>query len=238
MTAQNQGTSLLEVKLHSKKYPELMVCLDNGHASTTGGKKSPWTLFKVEPAIPFYEYEFNRKVTARLKDELEARGITVVMVCPEVSTDTTLTARATRANNAYSKAKKEGKVKKAIFVSVHANACGNGKEWKPTAKGWSVWTTKGQNNSDKLATCLFEAAEEILPKYGMKTRKDMSDGDPDYEENFTVIKKANMPAVLTENLFYTCPEETEFLNSEEGLNAIVQIHLKGIIKFAETFYKM
>ena len=30
----------------------------------------------------------------------------------------------------------------------------------------------------------------------------MSDGDPDYEARFTVLVKTNMPAVLSENLFF------------------------------------
>ena len=39
-----------------------------------------------------------------------------------------------------------------------------------------------------------------------KFGKDTKDGDVDYESNFYVIKKANCPAVLTENFFYTCKE--------------------------------
>jgi N-acetylmuramoyl-L-alanine amidase len=46
------------------------------------------------------------------------------------------------------------------MLSVHVNAAGNG-SWM-NATGWSAWTTKGQNNSDKLADCLYDAAEELL----------------------------------------------------------------------------
>lgn len=238
MTAQNQANTVSDIKLHAKKFPNLLVCLDNGHARSTGGKKSPWTLFKVKPEIPFYEYEFNRKVTAKLKPVLEKYGIQVYMVCPEVEKDVALSTRAARANTAYANAKKKNPSIKGIFLSIHANACGNGKEWKPSAKGWSAWTTKGQNNSDKFAECLYNAAEKILPQYGLTMRTDKSDGDRDWESDFTVIKKANMPAVLTENLFYTCPMETEFLNTDEGIDAIVKIHELGIIEFAKTFFKM
>ena len=121
-----------------------------------------------------------------------------------------------------------------LFLSIHSNACGNGSEWN-SAKGWSAYTTKGQNNSDKLAECLYEAADEILPKYGLTTRGDNSDGDRDYEENFTVIYCANMPAVLTENLFFTNVKETEFLLSQEGKEAIAEIHLRGVMKYAEKY---
>lgn len=64
------------------------------------------------------------------------------------------------------------------------------------ARGYSVYTTKGQNNSDKVA-------EEIMKQFAMdfpelKVRADKSDGDLDIEEDFTVIYKADCPAVLVE----------------------------------------
>ena len=65
------------------------------------------------------------------------------------------------------------------MLSVHVNAAGNG-DWY-NATGWSAWTTKGQNNSDKLADCLYEAAEELLKPLGKKLRYDMTDGDKDFE---------------------------------------------------------
>ena len=72
----------------------------------------------------------------------------------------------------------------------------------------------------------------------MKIRTDKKDGDRDWEEDFTVIYKANMPAVLTENCFYTNIDDVKFLISDEGKEAIARIHVNGILKFAEQFYKM
>ena len=47
------------------------------------------------------------------------------------------------------------------------------------ARGWSAYTTKGETKSDKYATILYEEAENLLPRFNMTVRKDMSDGDPD-----------------------------------------------------------
>ena len=66
----------------------------------------------------------------------------------------------------------------------------------------------------------------------------MSDGDPDWESDFTVIKKASMPAVLTENFFYTDPEDCKFMSSEAGLNAMARVHAEGIVKFAKMKYNI
>lgn len=219
-----------QTQIHMSKYSNIMVHIDNGHASSTPGKRSPYSACKVPPALDFYEYKFNREVAAILRSKLEALGFATNMVCPEVDEDIKLTVRANRANDA----KKKNPSMSHLFVSVHSNACGKGNEWN-SAKGWCAYTTKGQNNSDKFAECLYEAAEEILPKYGKTIRYDKTDGDKDYESNFTVIYCANMPAVLTENLFFTNIEETKFLLSDEGKDAIAEIHLRGIVKYAEKY---
>lgn len=217
----------------------LVVCLDNGHGKATLGKASPYALHEnLEPKIYLKEYDFNRKLAKKVKELLEAMGANVYMVCPEVEGDISLTARATRANKYKVHYKDSGKTGKFIFVSIHGNAFGKGDKWYPGTDGWSVWTTKGQNNSDLLATCLWEAADEILKPMGKRIRKEMSDGDPDWESDFTVIKKANMPAVLTENLFYTDPEDCKFMNSETGLNAMARVHAEGIAKFAKQKYNI
>jgi len=44
-----------------------------------------------------------------------------------------------------------------ILISCHSNALGNGK-WM-NARGWSIWTTRGQNNSDKLAEEIWKVAK-------------------------------------------------------------------------------
>ena len=41
------------------------------------------------------------------------------------------------------------------------NAAGNGSKWM-NATGWSCYTCKGQTESDRLADCLYKAAEQIL----------------------------------------------------------------------------
>lgn len=215
----------------------MVVCLDNGHSKATKGKGSPWSLHKVEPAIPLREYEFARKVVAKLKELLENMGARVYLVCPEVDTETSLSARAARANKLKTVYKNEGKPIKFVFVSVHADAIGDGTKWVPGSNGWAVWTTKGQNVSDVFADCMWEAANEVFTPMGMRMRQQKAnDGDPDYEADFTVIKKANMPAVLTENFFYTDPGDCAFISSDAGVEAIAVAHAKGIGKFAQRRY--
>ena len=120
----------------------IYVLLDNGHGNNTPGKCSP----KKEDGTRYYEWEFTRKMKQRVMDLFKNdKDIKVVDLVPE-QYDVNLATRANRANTyiaIYG-------AKNVILISLHSNAAGNGK-WM-NARGYSVWTTKKQNNSDKLAT--------------------------------------------------------------------------------------
>jgi N-acetylmuramoyl-L-alanine amidase len=60
---------------------------------------------------------------------------------------------------------------------------------------------------------------------------DYSDGDPDIESDFAILKKTACPAVLTENGFQDCEESLQFLESNEGKEAIIGLHVDGILDF-------
>ena len=95
------------------------------------------------------------------------------------------------------------------------------------------WTSKGQTAGDKLADCLYEAAHEVLDPKKIKIRTDKSDGDEDWESDFYVVKNTNCPACLTENFFMDNKEDVDYLLSEEGMNDVTMIHVKGIQKYIE-----
>lgn len=194
------------------------ILLDNGHASSTPGKRQ-----LLEDGSYFFEYEFNREIVQRIANKLDILGIPYEILVPEVDKDIALSTRAARVNNYCSKYGTSN----CFLISVHSNAFGDGKTFTD-AKGWSVWTTKGLTKSDEYATKMFEVADRVLPMFGMTTRSDWKDGDPDYEENFTIIYKTWCPAVLTENLFFTNRNEVQWLMTEKGKDVIAQIHVDGI----------
>lgn len=75
------------------------------------------------------------------------------------------------------------------------------------------------------------AALQILP--GHRMRFDYSDGDPDQEANFSILHKTACAACLTENGFMDCKESLEFLLTEEGKQAIVDLHVQGIKEYVK-----
>ena len=200
-------------------YDKIEVCLDNGHGSNTFGKMSPDGRLR--------EYAWCREQVSLIAKGLKQLGIKYYIVTPELY-DVGLTTRADRVNKRIAENKKKGI--STILISVHNNAAGNGTKWM-NATGWECWTTKGKTRSDLLGECMYDAAEEILSGFDIKTRTDKSDGDRDKEENWTILYKSNCPCILTENLFMDNKKDCEFLLSPYGKQLIANMHVNGILNW-------
>ncbi|MBM6865676.1 N-acetylmuramoyl-L-alanine amidase [Bacteroides caecigallinarum] len=189
----------------------MKILIDNGHGEDTKGKCSPDGRLK--------EYAYTREIASRVVTSLKSKGLDAELLTPETE-DISLEERARRANRCPAA--------ETILVSLHCNAAGNGSDWM-SARGWEAWTSVGQTKADKIATCLYDAAEKVLS--GMKIRKDIVDGDPDKESGFYILKYTKCPAVLTENLFQDNREDVDFLLTEEGKQKITDLHVEGICKY-------
>ena len=201
---------------------KILLVIDPGHGKNTPGKSSPDNTL--------YEWQNNRELAHKVSLIAKSRGIEVKWTVNDNS-DPSLTSRANKANTYFSEFKKNNPEGKTCFVSLHSDASGNGQEWR-SANGFSVYTTKGQNNSDKLGSSVWNAVNEICPKkYGIKMRADNQDKDPDFEANFTVILKANAPAILIENLFHDNEHDVELLKNEEYMWTVAGCIVEGILRF-------
>ena len=193
----------------------MKIFIDNGHGLMTAGKRSPDGQFRE----PFYNREIAKRVVADLVD----RGYDAELLVPE-DDDISLEERVRRVNTACFLLGKAN----VILVSIHVNAAGNGSKWL-NATGWSVYTCKGQTESDKLAECLCQAA--IKNFLGRRIRTDISDGDMDWEEGFYILRKSLCVAVLTENFFMDSRSDLEYLQSRAGKQAVVDTHVEGIVEW-------
>ena len=193
----------------------MKILIDPGHGIDTPGKRSPDGLFR--------EYLWNRQVADLILEGLVSAGIDASLVVTETN-DVSLRNRVNRVNTICNRLSASN----VLLVSIHANAAGNGSAWM-NAKGWSCYTSKGKTKSDQVAECLYDAFEEEFQD--RKIRKDMSDGDRDWEENFYVLQKSKCPAVLLENFFYDNREECAWMLQEETKRRIAGAAVKGIIKY-------
>ena len=193
----------------------MKILIDPGHGIDTPGKRSPDGLFR--------EYLWNRQVADLILEGLVSAGIDASLVVTETN-DVTLRNRVNRVNTICNRVGASN----VLLVSIHANAAGNGSAWM-NAKGWSCYTSREKTKSDQVAECLYDAFEEEFQD--RKIRKDMSDGDRDWEENFYVLAKSKCPAVLLENFFYDNREECAWMLQEETKRRIASAVVKGIIKY-------
>jgi len=193
----------------------MKILIDNGHGIETPGKRSPDGLF--------LEYQYNRLIASRVTAELLDCGYDAQLLVPEIS-DIPLAERCRRVNAVCD----ELGASNVILVSIHVNAAGSDGKWHK-ATGWSAYTTPGITKSDLLAFDLYEAARKNLP--GKVIRQFNGPQEPDFEENFYILRHTMCAAVLTENMFQDCLKDVEFLQKNIGKAAITMLHVEGITEY-------
>lgn len=200
----------------------MKILIDNGHGENTAGKRSPDGRLR--------EYRYCREIAEEVVRQLKSQGYDAEQIVTE-NADISLGERCNRVNAWCDRLG----AKNVCLVSIHNNAAGSGAAWM-NARGWEAWTSKGQTQGDRLADCLYDAAQKYLPS-GTKIRTDMTDGDRDKESNFTILYRSKCPACLTENLFQDNREDVDFLLSECGRAAIVRLHVEGIKAYVAKYGK-
>ena len=193
----------------------MRVLIDNGHGIDTPGKRSPDGRFR--------EYLWNRWIAADVVAALLADGFDASLLVPETN-DIALSTRVRRANKACT----EVGAGNVLLVSIHANAAGDGSRWM-NAQGWSAYTSPGKTKADAAAEAFYDAFEAAFPD--RRIRKDMSDGDRDWEANFTLLKNTRCPAVLLENFFYDNRDECAWLLSHYTQYRIVRAICDGVKRY-------
>lgn len=190
----------------------MKILLDNGHGYDTKGKRSPDGRLR--------EYAWAREIAKRIESELRKRGLDVQRIVTE-ERDISLTERVRRVNNIC----KQVGAGNVCLVSVHVNAAGSG-GWR-TARGWSGWVfTRSSANSKRLAQLLYAEAE----RRGLQGNRSVPK-EKYWMANFYILRYTNCPAVLTENLFQDNKEDVDYLLSEEGKQAITDLHVQAILKY-------
>lgn len=215
----------------------MKILIDNGHGVNTAGKCSP--------DISLREYAYTRIIAQRLMEKLKTAGYDAERIVVE-DTDITLGERCRRVNRVCDRLGKNN----VILVSIHVNAApGRDVDWK-TAGGWSAYTSRGQTRADKLAECLYDSAKVHLQEYARRMeegkkagaygtsqrpyRTDKTDGDSDLEAGFYVLVHTGCAAVLTENLFMDNRADVQYLLSDAGKKAVVDLHYDGIVRYVRS----
>ena len=201
----------------------MIILLDPGHGRDTKGKGSPDALAgRMDSPLWFREWCWTREIAGRVHEVLLAEGLTSYLLVKE-EIDIPLADRVSRAN-AY--CRKYGK-DNVLLVSIHNNAAGNGDVWC-NARGWSIYTTRGVTEADRLARQIWWEAEKEF-KFPLKVRRYASDPfGYDYESDLYILKHTFCPAVLIEHFFQDNKEDVKYLKSDAGKASCIQVIVQGI----------
>ena len=189
------------------------ILIDHGHGGLVDGKYvTPGKRGTIEDKT-IYEGVLNRAQAHLLNYQLSLYGIPSEIIAPE-NEDTSLKARVMRVNKIVVK-----KPEEFLLISIHSNAFSS-----PKARGWEIWTSIGETMSDDLAPIFLKHFQNTFPEVPIRTGVSGVDKDG----NFRVVTSTLCPAVLTEDLFMTSPEDFALLADPIELSHLVDYKLRAI----------
>lgn len=193
----------------------MLVALDAGHGAfdnkgnyITPGKRGIW------PGFTIYEGVLNRATVGIVQYQLSLKGVRSFVVSDQWQ-DISLSSRAGRANTARAD----------LFLSFHSNAGGG--------TGFELWTTEGEDKSDQYALVYGQELEKHFAERGVRYRKGPG-GTYDKEKDFTVLYKAQMPAILFEFLFMDNLADATLLQQSEVIADYADIIAQTTVKIGKS----
>ena len=208
--------------------------LDPGHGGIIDGVYQ--TAGKRSPGFPdgstLFEGEFNRDIVSRImkltsgwapgrhRTHYRLHAVDTINLV-DTEEDMPLRTRVKKANDIH---REKGN---CIYVSVHANAFGNGREFN-SAKGICSFHHYRSKDGKRLA--------EVLQRWlgDLTLFRDRGVLSNDRWANFYVLRKTHMPAVLSENGFMTNFDDASALMDPEVRQAIANAHFAMIQEIEEN----
>jgi N-acetylmuramoyl-L-alanine amidase len=140
--------------------------------------------------------------------------------------DTPLQVRAARVNAI------QREHKGAPLVSIHANALSRHSSGPGQGHGGvSLWTSRGQTESDGLADALWWGLTTYDNHGFAVNRGDFDDGDADHEADFYLLTRTVGVAVLIESGFFDHWPDARRLMSRAGQRLLAQSYAEGIMRW-------
>jgi len=181
----------------------MRIVIDAGHSFSTPGKRSPDGSLR--------EYQFNSAVARYVADKLFSgyEGIEILMTHDD-SRDVPLQERTDRAN-AW---------KADLFVSIHANAAGDGVNWH-SAQGIETYV---YTSRPAPAVALANAVQRQLIRATGRPDRGVKAAD------FHVLRETKCTAILVECGFMTNRQECELLKTDDYRRKCAEAITAGIVE--------
>ena len=180
------------------------VCLDPGHGPVC---------VNGSPDGSYKEHEFAWDMSQRVRAHLERCGVTVVMTRDGTGYPS-LTERCGISNKAGAD----------LFVSLHSNASGDGKNWT-SPSGYLIYTSAGPETAARNV-----AARAVLKRVreaGIAVRG----GGLEHNLEYAVLKGTTAPAMIIEHGFHTNREDTALLKTGNYRAKLAEADARGVLDF-------
>jgi len=154
------------------------------------------------------EKDLTLKIAKRVKELLAAYENVEVKMSRTGNTYPTLSERA-KAANAWGA---------DFFLSIHINSASK------TSTGYEDYIyTKASAKSKEYQKIIHAEIMKEIKKYGVRDRGLQ-------QKNLQVLRTTNMPALLTESLYISNPDEADILKKAVFIEDVAQGHVNGIVK--------
>ena len=208
-----------------------IVILGTAHLRSTPGKRS------IDGRLK--EYAYSREIVTMVEAELKARGFEVYVDYRPTDANVQMLSSNWMTEQKRELAYRVGVVNQlcqrygasnCVYVSIHVNAAGGDGKWHD-ARGFSVFVSKNASNNSKRLARMF--CEEACKNPDIKGNRWIPT-DRYWVKGLYVLTYTKCPAVLTENLFQDNLADVDYLLSDEGRQAIVDLHVKCISEYANN----
>lgn len=183
--------------------------IDNGHGRCTKGKRSP----EWDNGKQLFEFKYNRLIASFLFTLLKSSNIDYTELVPELE-DISLKKRIKRANRLSKKIDKP-----CVFISIHGNAYKD-----HNVKGVETFFYPGSEDGYKIAQ---KFQRKIIEETNWVNRGIK-------HARFYVLRKTKIPAILTENGFYTNYGECMKMLEASWQKRIAYAHYRAIKEIEEN----
>lgn len=188
---------------------ERTVWIDPGHGGADPGKVGVGDVL---------EKDINLQIAMKLKEELEARDIQVLMTRTE---DTDLAeegAGSRKMSDLNNRCKMMNESKAALTICVHQNSFTD-----PSVHGAQVFYCSGSEDGRKVASLIQET---IRGNVDMENTREIKENDSYY-----MLKNTGIPVVIVECGFLSNPEETAKLVEESYQHQMAEAIAEGVLKY-------
>ena len=195
--------------IEAARPPERIVWIDPGHGGADPGKVGVGEVL---------EKDINLQVSMLLKEELEKRGIQVLMTRTEDVDLAEDGASGRKMSDLNKRCQLMNESEAALTICVHQNSFTD-----PAVKGAQVFYCSGSEEGRTVAsyiqTCLRESVDP-------ENKREIKENDSYY-----MLKNTGIPVVIVECGFLSNPEETEKLIQPEYQEQIAAAVAEGVLKY-------